>query len=365
LSLNGGEVARARTFMQERRARAFEVQVPEPRLWSPGDPVLYDVTLTLRDGSGGGDAVDTYTGLRQFTQDDGTLRLNGEPFYFRGVLDQGYFPGGWYTAPTDDDLRRDIELMQSMGFNGARKHQKAEDPRWLYWADRLGFVVWGEMANGRDFSAAHVEDLTREWSEIVRRDRMHPSIMAWVPLNESWGVDAIDTSPEQQQWVRALYHLTRTLDDTRLVVGNDGWQFVAGDLWGIHAYVPDGATLRRHLHKILAEPTTETVPGRAASLSAEDVRGLPAVLTEFGGFSVRQPEPAVEDAWAYAEAADDADLAERIRDLVSAVRSVAGFHGFVWTQLTDVQQEVNGLLRFDRTAKVPVDVLRAILTGTG
>jgi hypothetical protein len=194
---------------------------------------------------------------------------------------------------------------------------------------------------------------------------MHPSIMAWVPLNESWGVDAIGTSPEQQQWVRALYHLTRTLDGTRAVIGNDGWQFVAGDIWGIHAYVPDGEALRRQLHKILAEPTTEMVPGRPASVIPEAVRGLPAVLTEFGGFSMREAEGAVADAWAYAETTDADDLARRVRDLVAAVRGVAGFHGFVWTQLTDVQQEANGLLRFDRSAKVPVDVLYEIFAGTG
>jgi hypothetical protein len=291
--------------------------------------------------------------------------LNGEAFYFRAVLDQGYFPGGWYTAPADADLRRDIELIKALGFNGARKHQKAEDPRWLAWADRLGLVVWAEMGNGREFSAAHVEDFTREWAAVVRRDRMHPSIMAWVPLNESWGVDGVAHSRRQREWVQALYHLTHTLDGTRPVVANDGWQFFTGDVWGIHNYIPEGAALAEALQLVLSEPTRELVPGRAAALPGADVTGVPVMLTEFGGIAFRDPSaaPDASDAWGYDTVRDAPQFEERLRALVRAVQGQPAFSGFVWTQLTDVQQEINGLLSFDRTPKLPLATYRAIFGG--
>ena len=343
-------------------SRRVDVIVPAPRLWSVTEPTLYDITVSLRIGDAVLDSVTTYAGLREFRCNGRSVRLNGEPFYFRAVLDQGYFPGGWYTAPTDADLRRDIELMQALGFNGARKHQKAEDPRWLYWADRLGFVVWSEMGNGRDFSAAHVDDFTREWMEIVRRDRMHPAIMAWVPLNESWCVDRVAHSRHQQQWVRALFHLTHALDGTRPVLANDGWEYLIGDIWGIHLYVPDGPFLAEMLTQLLTEPTRELVPGRCAALPGAEVSGVPVMLTEFGGVAFHDPSrPAdVAGTWGYDTVTDAREFERRLRALVGVVRRQSQFSGFVWTQLTDVQQEANGLLYFDRTPKLPVETYRNI-----
>ena len=362
VSFTGREIARARSFMQEQREAHVELRIPAPQLWQPGRPALYDVTINLLANATAEDCVATYTGLRRFTRSGRSLLLNGEPFYFRGVLDQGYFPGGWYTAATDADLKRDIELMQAMGFNGARKHQKAEDPRWLYWADRLGFVVWGEMGNGRLFSTAHVEDFTREWIEIVRRDRMHPSIMAWVPLNESWGIDGVATRPRQQAWAHALYHLTRSLDPARFVIANDGWQFVAGDIWGIHHYATAGTDLSACLRQVLAEPSTEVAPGRQAALPGAVVDGLPIMLTECGGLAFSEPSRRRNsgDAWGYAHIDEADELERRTRDLVHAVRDQSEVSGFVWTQLTDVQQEINGLLYFDRTPKLPLATFRSI-----
>jgi beta-galactosidase/beta-glucuronidase len=355
LSLDGKPVARGRG------KHRVDLPVPAPQLWSVDQPTLYDLTVSLQAEGGGGDQVTTYAGLRQFRCDGRSLLLNGEPFYFRGVLDQGYFPRGWYTAPSDADLRRDIELMKAMGFNGARKHQKAEDPRWLYWADRLGFVVWAEIGSGRVFSPALVDDFTREWMAAVRRDRMHPSVMAWVPLNESWGVGGVADSRRQQDWVRALYHLTHALDGTRLVVANDGWEYLVGDLWGIHLYIPDGPFLAEMLTQILAEPTRELIPGRRAALPGLDVSRLPVLLTEFGGLAFGRSD----ETWGYAIAADAAEFEHTLRALVAAVRSRPELSGFVWTQLTDVQQEANGLLYFDRTPKLPVDTYRDIFGPAG
>ena len=356
LALNGVPLTHGRA------AGRVDLIVPNPQLWSVQQPTLYDVTVTLHVDDQETDRVATYAGLREFRCDGRSVFLNREPFYFRGVLDQGYFPDGWYTAPTDAELRHDIELMQAMGFNGARKHQKAEDPRWLYWADRLGFVVWSEMGSGREFSAAQVDDFTREWMEVVRRDRMHPSIMAWVPLNESWGIDRVAHSRRQQEWVRALFHLTHALDGTRPVLANDGWEYLVGDIWGVHLYVPDGPFLAEMLAHILSEPTRELIPGRCAALPGVAVGDVPVMLTEFGGVAFRDPKRPTdaESTWGYDTATDAHEFEHRLRALVAAVRSQPQFSGFVWTQLTDVQQEANGLLYFDRTPKLPLEIYRSI-----
>ncbi len=366
----GAEVAGARTYMQERREGKLTLRIPAPRLWKPATPFLYDLTLRLREGETIVDEVQTYAGLREISRRGRSVLLNGQPFYFRGVLDQGYFPDGWYTAASDDDLRRDIVLAQGLGFNGARKHQKVEDPRWLYWADRLGFMVWGEIGSGRDFSVAQQTDLTREWMEAVRRDRMHPAIMAWVPLNESWGVDAVEHDVCQQEWVRALYHLTKSLDPTRLVVANDGWQYQVGDVWGLHSYIDEGSALAMHLRRVLQEPAIELVPGRAAALPGAGVDDVPVMLTEFGGVSYRdasRPRQTQEssESWGYHVATDAANFEANVRDLVDSTRQISELSGDVWTQLTDVQQETNGLLYFDRTPKLPADVLRQIFSTPG
>jgi beta-galactosidase/beta-glucuronidase len=210
---------------------------PAPSLWSPEDPNLYDLRLELLDEAGEVlDAVESYFGMRKIEAKDGEVYLNNHPYYQRLVLDQGYFPDGILTAPTDEDLRRDIELAREMGFNGARKHQKVEDPRWLYWADRLGFLVWGEMANAYQYSPDYVRRITGEWQEAVRRDYNHPCVVAWVPMNESWGVPELASDPEQVDHLLTLYHLTRSLDRTRLVVSNDGWEHALTDLCTIHDY---------------------------------------------------------------------------------------------------------------------------------
>jgi len=370
VSAEGVEVASGRAYFQGRRECRLRLHLAAPRLWKPATPFLYDLTLRLREGATVVDEVTTYAGLREYSRRGRDILLNGERFYFRGVLDQGYFPDGWYTAPTDDALRHDIELAQAMGFNGARKHQKVEDPRWLYWADKLGFVVWGEIGSGRDFTVAQQADLTREWMAAVRRDRMHPSIMAWVPLNESWGVDDVEHSRRQQHWVRSLYHLTKSLDPTRFVVTNDGWQHQVGDIWGLHCYLDEGDALSQHLRDVFRTPATELAPGRAAALPDADLTDMPIMLTELGGISYRDAarprdtnEPTV--SWGYQVAVDEARFEEKVRDLVTATRQIDELSGDVWTQLTDVQQETNGLLYFDRTPKRSPDLLRQIFSTPG
>jgi beta-galactosidase/beta-glucuronidase len=328
-----------------------------PALWSPEEPNLYDLRIELLDAEGEVlDTVDSYFGMRKIEVRDGNVYLNNRPLYQRLVLDQGYFPGGLLTAPTDDDLREDIELAKEMGFNGARKHQKVEDPRWLYWADRLGFLVWGEMANAYQYSPEYVCRITAEWQEAVRRDYNHPCIVAWVPMNESWGVPGVDTDPRQIEHLLAMYHLTRSLDDSRLVVSNDGWEHALTDLCAIHDY-RDADTLSRIYETVesaIAEPERRPVyaPGHG-------YRGEPVLVTEFGGIAFRSADP---ESWGYRVVSNAEELLERYGSLIAALLRSDVVQGFCYTQLADVEQEINGLLAYDRRPKADLARIREITT---
>lgn len=344
----------------EVRATLF---IEDPKLWSPDHPHLYLVRLTLlNDSTDEPDEVLSYTGLREVSVVDGHLCLNGAPIYLRGVLDQGYFPEGWYTAPSDDDFRRDVELTISMGFNCARKHQKAEDPRYLYWADRLGLMVWAEMPSGRVFSSELVESLTGEWISLIKRDRANPSIIAWVPFNESWGVWHQSERPEQRAFVDAIVSIARSLDTSRVVIGNDGWEYSSGDLWTLHLYNED-SDISSRLAGLVENPhsaVTSEFGGRErlGALPGANVTNLPILLTECGGIGLGSYG---DQDFSYGNLSrTSSELEARIRKIVEEIRSLDKLQGFVWTQLTDVQQEVNGLLYFDREPKLPVDLLRDI-----
>jgi beta-galactosidase/beta-glucuronidase len=181
-------------------------------VWAPEHPVLYDVSLRLFDESGKlVDEVQTTAGMRSLSWQtgDGTFRLNGKPYFQMLFLDQGYWPETGITPPSSESLKTDIELAKKIGFNGCRKHQKVEDPRFFYWADRLGFLVWGEMANAYEFGDEYIERFTAEWTEAVKRDINHASIVTWTPINESWAVSALKDNIEQRNHIRSLYYLTK------------------------------------------------------------------------------------------------------------------------------------------------------------
>ncbi len=328
-----------------------------PALWSPEEPNLYDLRIELLDAGGEKlDAVDSYFGMRKIEVRDGKVYLNDRPLYQRLVLDQGYFPDGLLTAPTDAALRGDIELAKEMGFNGARKHQKVEDPRWLYWADRLGFLVWGEMANAYQYSPDYVRRITAEWQEAVRRDYNHPCIVAWVPMNESWGVPEVGTDPRQIEHLLAMYHLTRSLDGSRPMVSNDGWEHALTDLCAIHDY-RDADTLSR-----IYETVESAIAGperRPVYAPGHGYRGEPVLVTEFGGIAFRTADP---ESWGYRTVSDAEELLERYGSLIAALLRSDVVQGFCYTQLTDVEQEINGLLTYDRRPKADLARIREITT---
>lgn len=344
------------------------LDVEDPKLWSPKSPQLYDLKLELLDEEGRvRDQAASYVGLREITAGPDGLKINGEPLYIRGVLDQGYFPKGWYTPFDDKAIRKDVELTLALGFNCARKHQKAEDPRYLYWADRLGLLVWAEMPSGRIFSGELVTTLTDEWLRLVCRDRGHPSVMAWVPFNESWGVWNQKERPRQRSFVDGIYHLTRSLDGSRPVVGNDGWEYSSGDLWTLHIYEGDKRRpVAERLADVLANPEAELyTDGRVGALPGADVSGLPVLLTECGGIGFI-PEGYDGDTFAYGDIPQTTEeLERRFRAIAADVAAAKPLSGFVWTQLTDIQQEINGVLTFDRQPKLPLEILRDIFEGIG
>ena len=331
-------------------------------LWSPEQPNLIDARVELLAADGRCiDAVDSYTAIRTIGVEGDQIVLNGRPIKLRMVLDQGYWPGTGITAPGDDALRRDVELAKQMGFNGVRKHQKVEDPRYLYWADRLGLLVWGEMPSAYRFTRPSIQRLTREWMSVLERDVSHPCIIAWVPFNESWGVPNLPDNPAQRHYVQALYHLTKTLDPTRPVIGNDGWESVATDIIGVHDYEVDPAALDARYQgvEIRANLHQQRFGGRILVVQT-DRPDQPMVLSEFGGIALSDEE----NTWGYARSASPRQLERRLRALFEAVRQQEVFAGYCYTQFADTYQEANGLLHADRTPKIPLERIAA-LNGLG
>ena len=368
ISRNGVLVAKASVETGLRSEARFKVVIEDGELWSPAAPHLYDVSLKLvNHRTNEIDEVTSYLGLREVSVDNGELRLNGERLFLKGILDQGYFPGGWYTAMTDDDLRADVELTLAMGLNCARKHQKAEDPRYLYWADRLGLLVWAEMPSGKIFTTELIETLTGEWIELIKRDRAHPSVIAWVPFNESWGVWHQAERPEQRAFVEGVVGITKALDSSRPVVGNDGWEFSAGDLWTLHLYFENRDVATR-LAELIEQPdssVTDEYGGlkRVGALPGANIEGLPILLTECGGVGFGHYS---EEDFSYGEIPQTEQAFEtQIREIAAMIGAAPQLQGFVWTQLTDIQQEINGLLYFDRRPKLPLATLREIFDQLG
>jgi beta-galactosidase/beta-glucuronidase len=323
-------------------------------LWSPERPTLIYAELRLTDESGGSlDAARSYTALRSIGAQGDKFVLNGRPYVLRMVLDQGYWPDGGLTAPDDDAYRRDVELAKAMGFNGVRKHQKLESPRYLFWADTLGLLVWEEMPSAYRFTRQSIDRLTREWTDVIGRDVSHPCIVAWVPFNESWGVPDLPDSPAQRHYVQALYHLTKTLDPSRPVIGNDGWESVATDIIGIHDYddQPERLAKRYMVEEIPRLFKRERPGGRLLLLQGES-HEQPIMLTEFGGIAFSRD---LAHTWGYSRGESEEDFAKRFVHLMKVVRSLPLLAGFCYTQFTDTYQEANGLLYADRMPKIPVE----------
>ncbi|BEP13308.1 glycoside hydrolase family 2 TIM barrel-domain containing protein [Acidothermaceae bacterium B102] len=378
LSLAGRPLGQVTAALHGRR---LTVRVPvaaldngvdrEDLIWSPERPVLLDATVSLH-GAGPGaplDEVTSYLGVRSAGVGGSRFLLNGRPYFLRGVLNQGYRAATLLANQGTHELRREVELAKAMGFNTMRLHQKAEDPRLLFWADRLGLLLWAETGAAYEFTSTAIEQLTAEWVALVRRDRSHPSVVAWVPINESWGLPQLRTDPAQRSFAAGIADLTRALDPGRPVMSNEGWEHVDSDILGVHDYTSDPAELRERygdaatVRRSLEHPG-DAAAGRVVALTAAqlakfDAGNAPFMVSEFGGLSLR---PA-SDAFAYTEVSSDSDLAALLQDMFVALRSSPAVAGLCYTQLFDTAQETNGLLDERGEPKLPIETVRYIVTG--
>ncbi len=338
--------------------------------WRPRSPQLLTVIVELQDASGVlVDRVESTAALRRFSVESGRFCVNGRPTMLRLVLDQGYWPETGATPPSVDALRIDLELARSLGFNGVRKHQKTEDPRFYALADRLGMLCWVEMPSAYRSGVTTSANLVREWTDIVEDHRSFASVAAWVPINESWGADDAASDPRRRALIASLCELTDALDGTRPVSANDGWETTGGDIIGLHDYDRDAARLERRygtaaaVEALLA--TGRRTDGLLADLDRAPIGSRAVLLTEFGGVAMaadtdaREPLGRTGGSWGYDEVTSADELVARYASMWAVVNRSEILAGGCWTQLTDTYQEVNGLLTFDRRPKAPIDQLRS------
>lgn len=327
--------------------------------WTPENPNLFDVMFQVMDEKQiVRDEVVSYFGFRKIHIENGMVYLNNKPYYQKLVLDQGYWPDSLLTAPNDEAFIKDIELSKKMGFNGCRKHQKMEDPRFLYWADKLGYLVWGECASPPMYQMESAYRLMNEWTEIIERDYNHPCIIVWVPMNESWGVPHIHSNAVQQHFSQALYHYIHAIDNTRLVISNDGWEMTKTDICAIHNYMhgQKNEIDKYNQYKEMIETKEGLIyyPSTSWAIYAKGFshQGEPIMLTEFGGIAY---DVSGERGWGYTTVKDEKEFLDDYRRIMQTIYASSGIWGYCYTQLTDVEQEINGLLTYDRKPKCDLE----------
>lgn len=331
--------------------------VRKPKLWTPETPNLYDMLLVVKDKNGNVlDEVSSYTGMRKVHCADGYFYLNNKPYFQRLVLDQGYYPDGIWTAPSDDALRQDIEMGKAVGFNGARLHQKVFEERYYYWADKLGYITWGEEASwGVNINnQTATGNFLREWQEIVARDRNHPSLVTWTPLNETWGAN----SWTYVRFVQNLYDMTKAMDPTRPINDASGDGHVKTDLWTVHDYSRDYDKLvANHTFK---DDNTPVYRNMGNSKILADYAGQPYMVDEFGGLGWI-PKDERANSWGYGAQIETEDEFFKILETeIDAIKACPKIVGFCYTQLTDVEQEKNGVYYYDRRPKFDAAKWKAI-----
>lgn len=330
-------------------------------LWSPELPLLYDVEYKIYEGDEVLDAFTSQFGMRKISIDqNGQICLNDCPYRQKLVLDQGYYGDGGLTAESAEQIRESIVLMKKMGFNGARKHQKIEDPYFYYYADQLGFLTWLEMPSAYDFTKREIQTLSGQLADVITQNSVFTSVVTYVPLNESWGVPAIFADKKQQALARMLYYEIKALDPTRLVCTNDGWENVSeSDIVTIHDYCR-GSDKYENFYR--DEKTVDAIApaGKKAICHGNHYHGQPLLFSEYGG--IAYDSDSVGGSWGYGDGAkSEQELLQRIRDLTEGLHQTY-FQGYCYTQINDVQQEVNGLCRYDMQSKFDVKELEEIFS---
>ena len=356
--------------------------VRKMKTWSPENPFLYDLEYKVLDKNGiVVDEVKAYAGMRKVHIEGNKVFLNNQPYYQRLVLDQGFYPDGIWTAPIDTALKRDIILAMEAGFNGARLHQKVFEERFYYWADKLGYLTWGEASSwGMDCNDVETaRNFITEWCEIVQRDRNHPSLLIWTPTNEQFWPDRV----QYPRMMNDLYNLTKMIDPTRPFHGTSGGVHIATDIWTIHNYEQNPAELKKQLYndgKLFVTPKWEIqlMPKNIGfnGLKYTDQyrfleykKDMPYLVDEFGGIKwnpVQQMESAQNISWGYGEPPRSLEeFYARLKGQVDVVLSLSNdIWGYCYTQLTDVEQEQNGIYYYDRTPKFDMKRIHAIFSKT-
>ncbi|SFD35082.1 Glycosyl hydrolases family 2 [Bacillus sp. OV194] len=337
---------------------ASEIHEWKVMQWSPQHPHLYDVEFTLYHGEQELDRVQSYFGMRKVSIKNGNILLNNVPIYQKLLLDQGYWEDSHLTPPSEEAIILDIEKTFEMGFNGVRKHMKVEDQRFLYWADKKGLLVWSEMAATYQFSDEAIQNFTEEWMTVVQQHYNHPSIITWTPFNESWGVKNIYTNEQQQKFTEGIYHLTKSMDPMRPVIVNDGWEHTVSDIITLHDYVEYGDEfLSRYKDKEKVVDNEIAFNNfKHAMAQGYEYKGQPIIISEYGGIAFNS-----EEGWGYGnQVKDEQEFLDRYESITKAIMSLDYICGFCYTQITDVQQEVNGLLTESRKPKVNLSKIKQI-----
>jgi len=351
------------------------------QVWCLEAPNLYDVSFRLYDEAGTLlDEVFSYFGMRKISIENSQVLLNNRPLYQRLVLDQGYWEESGITPPSVDALEKDVDRILEMGYNGLRKHQKIEDERFIYLCDLKGVLMWAEMPATYSFDDVAIRNLTREWLNVVEQQYNHPSIITWVPFNESWGIQGILKGKKQQQWTKGVYYLTKAIDSERPVVTNDGWEHTISDILTLHDYEEFGEILfKRYADK-------DAIIGNEIAFNNDwfafakghAYAGQPVIISEFGGIAFeRQGEGDSDLLMSNGEQVDEESgsglrvgygryvaneeaFLDRFDDIHKAIQDLPYVSGFCYTQLTDVEQEVNGLLDVNREMKVDIKRVRKV-----
>lgn len=322
------------------------IPLAETHLWEAGHGRLYDLTVTVTRGTTVTDEVTSYFGLREVALTRRKFLLNGKSVFGRWVLDQGFYPDGIYTAPTDEALKADITMSMELGFNGARLHQKIFEPRFLYWADKLGYLCWGEHGNWglRLYQFEQLANFLPEWCESVERDYSHPSIIGWCPFNETWDNDG---RRQDDRILKIVYDTTKAIDDTRPVIDTSGNFHVDTDIFDIHEYDQNVASFAEKL----AQGIFVTFRDR------QQYNDQPYFVSEYGGIKWSDQE----GGWGYGNApVTEEEFIERYRGLTETLLHNPDCCAFCYTQLYDVEQEQNGLMTYQRVYKFDPAIIRAI-----
>ncbi len=335
--------------------------------WSPEHPYLFDVTAALMDGPDCHDTIRSYFGMRKIHVQDGKVYLNNQPYYQKLLLDQGYWKDGLMTAPDGRAYAQDIIKAKAMGFNGCRKHEKAEDPVFLYEADRLGFLVWESMASFWNYTPLGGAAFASEWYALIQRDYSHPCIVVWNMMNESWGISHVYDNCQQQHFARAMYHMAHGMDGTRLVIANDGWELTENDICAFHSYKhgskDDRAQQEKFRQGIRSIAGLSDLVEKAMFAKGFSYEGQPVMLTETGGIAVNltcAAEGADKEGWGYDGAGGEESFLRMYERLIDSIYASDLICGFCYTQLSDIEQEQNGLLDENHEFKIEPEKIREI-----